>query len=725
MAPDGVRRIAATSWPWLGLALLLTSFYLLAVATENSARFGRLYSWLVLVNAVGLVGLSAVIAVNLLQLLKQYRRRVIGAHLTIRLVVMFVILAVAPVSAVYYFSLQFLHRGIESWFDVRVEVALEDALELSRAALNLRMRELLHSMKANARELQDIHDPLNAFTVEDIRARTGATEIALLGQNGRVIAASNTDPTVVVPKLPGEAILLQVRSGEPYVGLDPIGDAGLNLRVVVPVPVPGSTESHFLQAIFPVPARMSQLADSVQNAFADYNELAFLRGPLKRSFTLTLSLVLLMSLAFAVWAAFFSARRLTAPIRDLAEGTRAVADGDYSKQLPQPTHDELGQLVRSFNDMTQSIASARDAAARSQRQAEAQHAYLETLLSRLSSGVLGLDSDGIMRKVNAAAGQILGVDLTPYLGKPLATVDEASEVLSNFLAAMDGCLKGADEEWRAEITVMAPTGRKILMCRGACLAGEPGGHVIVFDDVTALIQAQRDAAWGEVARRLAHEIKNPLTPIQLSAERLRRRLLRELDGKDAEVVDRSTHTIVQQVEAMKEMVNAFSQYARPPQLELKEVDLNALIVEVSDLYRHDTTGPTPRLELDPASPRVHADPGRLRQVFHNLIKNANEALAHQGKAAGGEPLVVIATRQVSGHGAGFVEVEVRDKGPGIDEGLMTHLFEPYVTGKAKGTGLGLAITKKIVEEHGGIIRAQNLASGGASMTVLLPAAALA
>jgi nitrogen fixation/metabolism regulation signal transduction histidine kinase len=434
---------------------------------------------------------------------------------------------------------------------------------------------------------------------------------------------------------------------------------------------------------------------------------------------MTLSLVLALSLLSAVWAAFFSTRRLVAPIRDLAEGTRAVAAGDYDKRLPVSSNDELGFLVQSFNDMTRKIAQARDAVSMSRQQAESQRVYLMALLERLSSGVLTLDSQQHLRTANAAASQLLNTDLGAALGRTWEEIAAAHPHLAEFGGAIGRHLSApAQQDWREECVMTTPAGRQTLMCRGTLLPGADGAepdYLVVFDDVTALIQAQRDAAWGEVARRLAHEFKNPLTPIQLSAERLRHKYLKTMDAKDAEVLDRSTHTIVQQVEVMKDMVNSFAEYARNPQMQPRPMQLNQLVNEVLDLYRGGGAGAQFYVRLEPDLPLIEADPGRLRQLLHNLIKNSLEAMS--GKRGS---RIIVGTRSVLDHDTRFVELWVEDRGPGIPEEIMAQLFEPYVTTKPKGTGLGLAIVKKIVEEHGGTLTAENPKEGGACLKIRFP-----
>jgi len=681
MALAVIKRLSSGILPAAALfALLLLSLYLLSYATEQSDRFENLYEWMLLVNAAGLLVLATLIGVNLFRLVRQYRANVVGSRMTVRLFVMFVVLAVVPVSVVYYFSLQFLQRGIDSWFDVQVEKPLQDALALSQAALDLRKRELLAQTEELAEDLAEVTDDSAAMSLNDLRSRVDANELTLIGANSRIIAFTSAESTVVVPRGPSEEVMLQLRQGRSYVALEPVDESGLQIRVAVPVETTAG-DARYLQALYPVPQRLDTLAESVQSSYAQYKTLAFQRKPLKKSFLLSLSLVLLLSLLSAVWAAFFSTRRLVAPIRDLAEGTQAVAAGHYDKRLPPAGPDELGFLVRSFNQMTARIAEASAEAQRSQQQVEEQRAYLEAVLTNLSSGVLTLDRENVLRTANAAAGQILGIALEAYLGRPLVQIVAEHPHIKRLVEALAPHLAEGRSEWSEEVVLFAQSGRQVLMCRGTNLPGEGGGrgdHVIVFDDVTALVQAQRDAAWAEVARRLAHEIKNPLTPIQLSAERLRRKFLEHMSEHDAQILDRATHTIVQQVEAMKTMVNAFSEYARAPQIQLLPLDLNALIREVLDLYSDLTV----HLDLDEHSPRIEADSGRLRQLLHNLIKNSLEAMH------GTAPRIDISTRSVEEPSARYVELALRDYGPGFPEEAKGTLFEPYVTTKPKGTGLG-------------------------------------
>ncbi|MGB5261193.1 MAG: ATP-binding protein [Gammaproteobacteria bacterium] len=717
MATGTVRRIGFGIIPMLGLfALLLVSLYLMSDATHNSERFGQIYSVLLGINALGLLFLGLLVAANIITLVRQQRNKAVGARMTSRLVIMFVILSVVPVLVVYSFSLQSIQRGIDSWFDVSIEEGLDDALDLSRAALDVRLNEVLEVAVRIADEVSKAAPTTVPLTLYDMRVRAGAAEVTLIGADGRIVASSSAELTRLMPSQPPGEILLLLQNRQHYIGLDPVGEGGLFARALVPVlSARADGEIHTLQVLFEVSERFSTLADGVQSAYTRYNELSYLRRPLKFSYSLTLSIVLLLSLLAAIWAAFHSARRLVAPVRDLAEATRAVAEGDYSKRLSVASDDELGFLVRSFNDMTRRLARSRDQENRSKREIEGQRAYLEAVLASLSSGVISFGRDSVMRATNRRASESLGVDLRPFLGKDLSSLADDHPFLQPFVDVISRHRGEADASWREEILLHGKQGRLVLMCRGTALqtSGARGaGMVLVFDDITALIQAQRDAAWGEVARRLAHEIKNPLTPIQLSAERLRHRYLEHMAPEDAEILDRATRTIVNQVEAMKKMVNAFSEYARAPQINLKPMDLHEVILEVLDLYRSHEGEVDIRAQLDAQTPIMEGDAGRIRQLLHNLLKNSLEAVKQVSEAQ-----ILVATRVEHLPDMDLLALCVSDNGPGFDSNILANVFEPYVSTKPRGSGLGLAIVKKIVEEHGGYISAEPSEGSGARVVV--------
>lgn len=708
----GIAPLAALS---VVLALALA---MMAAATQNSALFGRVYTLLLIVNVAGIALLLLLLLLNLHALIVQRRARVLGSRLTLRLVGALSLIAIVPVFVVYLFSLQLLNKGIDSWFDVRIEQALHDALSLGRSTLDRLLEDLVRKTQAMALEIDGVRGR-EATVLNDLREHYDVFDATLIGADGRIVASTSHrglgDRAVLVPDRPREAILAHVRQGEVYANVDTTR-SGLQLRVVVPVGEREMGAGRVLQTLQPVGPRYSSLTDSVQSAFAEYEKLVYLRKSLKLGFTLTLTLVALFTLLLALWAALFFARRLVAPLRDLAEGTQAVAQGNYRKQIPVTSRDELGLLVQSFNDMTRKIHRAQMQIRRSQREAETQRTQLETVLTHLSSGVLSFDESLTLHMHNAAAAQILGVDLDTLVGRPLAALSQHEPALAPLVEAVAEHA-GRDGEWQREVT-LARAARRSIIVRGTRLPGlddKPAGLVLVFDDVTALIQAQRDAAWGEVARRLAHEIKNPLTPIQLSAERIRQKCLEVLNERPRETLDRATRTIIQQVEAMKTMVNEFSDYARPLAVQPEPFDLNLLVRDVVDLYEGKHRWVAIELALDPTIPMIQSDPRRLRQVMHNLILNADDALAGVD-----DPRLTVQTRCMKEADCRFIELSVRDNGGGFAPTVIDRVFEPYVTTKEKGTGLGLAIVKKIVEEHGGAVWVENLKPRGAAITVRLP-----
>lgn len=723
MAFTAIKRLFSGAKPIAVLfLLLLTSLGLLSDAMHSSTSLGKMYITLLVINVLAVILLVGLIIKNLYGLIYALRKRVTGSRLTARLVLLFAILTFIPVSIVYYFSLDFLKRGIDSWFDVRVENALNDALELSKSSLGLRMRELLRHTHSASGELSLVPDDLTPLKINDLRLLLGASELTLFGDKGQILASSSAEASRLVPSQFEEKIKIHLRDHNNYVQLETLADSDVYVvRVAVPVPSADPVgESRILQGIYNVPERINHLANSVKDSFTLYRELIYLREPLKTSFVFTLSLVLLLSLLMAIWVAFYFARRLVQPISDLVDGTQAVAGGDYQTRLPLPGRDELGFLVRSFNQMTQKIAQVTDEAQRSQQQLAEQHAYLEVVLTNLSSGVMTLDQERRLHTSNEAAAQILGIDLASYEGFALdkLSLDHPQTLL--FIDMIHAHLDDGDADWSEETTFFNTSGRQVLLCRGSFLPAsaestQHGGYIIVFDDITNLVQAQRNAAWGEVARRLAHEIKNPLTPIQLSAERLRHKYLHKMPPEDAELLDRSTHTIVQQVETLKEMVKAFSDYARMPILELEKLNLNNVINEVLDLYRDHSSTCHFDVSLDESAPQIEADDGRLRQLLHNLIKNALEAMHDQP-----EQVLRIQTVCKEKEACRFVELRIEDNGHGIPEEMLGQLFEPYVTSKVRGSGLGLAIVKKIIEEHGGMIWAENRENGGARIVIRLP-----
>ena len=703
-----------------GVGLALAALFLLTQTVQKSDDFDRLQGVILAINIAGGILLIALLIGNLARLLRDYRHNVPGTKLKARMVGMFVGLAVLPLLVVFYFSMQFINRGIDSWFSVQVEEGLDNALTLSRAALETQKRQNLFATQQVAKRLSRANDRQIIFELSMLRREAGASEMTLYGENNTVLATSTDSSTASLPKPLSEEVVLQMQQDRPFVSLESYGGGRVEVRTAVVFKHQGnrSQQVRVVQAHYPVTERLGRMINSVEKSYQEYQQLVFFREDLKDLLSLTLAFVLLLSLLAAIYGAFVLSRRLVAPIQDLVAGTRAVAMGDFDTRLPTPTRDEIGFLVSSFNDMTQRLATARREASVSQALVEAERTNLEVILARLSTGVLALETDLTIRTANQASSSILGVDLERRAGESLAKIAEENPLLEQFVDVARVHLDAGETEWREQIVLRGEVGRRVLTCACTTLPGDENhvaGYVIVFDDITALLQAQRDSAWGEVARRLAHEIKNPLTPIQLSAERMRRKYLHTMSDEDAQVLDRATHTIVQQVEAMKEMVNAFSDYARAPDMDFALFDIGKLAHEVVDLYRAQESGVEIVLTTDPTMPLIAADMGRVRQMLHNLIRNAVEAL--EG-TSDGRIDVHISAAEINE--VEIIQIKVEDNGPGFSTGSVNQVFDPYVTTKPKGTGLGLAIVKKLVEEHVGSIRASNRKDGGAMISIRLP-----
>jgi nitrogen fixation/metabolism regulation signal transduction histidine kinase len=711
----GVRGLTVVA-----IAAGLAALMLLAASVENSALFSRWQPWILLLTILGVVALMVLLTRKLWQLYRDYRDHAPGSRLTVRTVVMFGGLVIAPLLIVYLFSLDFINRGIDSWFRVEIKQGLNDALVLSRSALDLRLREQARRTESLARSLRELHGPELLQRLDEERRSIEAREIIVYDATGRAAALSSDTPMAQQPAPLPPDVALQVAAGRSYVSLNPQADGQYTIETAAPIAdaVSAHTTRRYLLINYQVPQALSALAEAVQHTSSQYGDLSAVREPLKISFRLTLTLVVLLTLLAAVYGAVFSAQRLTRPVQDLIAGTRAVGKGDFDTRLPLPSRDEMGFLVHSFNDMTKRLRRASEEAKRSRQAVERERERLSIILSRLSTGVIVTDRALHLHSANQSAATILGGDFVAATAAAnLAQFAAGNPRFSKFLDELRGRLESGWDEWREQLILPGEAGERVLLwaCTPLPDEREHGGVVIVFDDITALLAAQRDAAWGEVARRLAHEIKNPLTPIQLSAERLRRKLLGAMNAEDAQVLERATHTIVQQVDAMKQMVNAFSEYARAPDMRLAHFSLNQLVTEVAELYRLQDPAAEIRLDLDPTLPEINADRGRMRQLLANLITNGIEALA--GVADG---CVELSTRQQRAEGTLTAVICVADNGPGFRKEMLGRLFDPYVTGKPRGTGLGLAIVKRIVEEHGGRIEAENRPEGGAKILVLLP-----
>ena len=691
----------------IALILLLGAvmLYLLSTASANTPLFATDVRLLLSLGVVIVLGLAGVVGYQLLALRRRLRARLFGSKLTLRLVLLFALVAVLPGALVYAVSVQFLSKSIESWFNVRVDKALDAGLSLARTALDNLQRDLGRKAEAMAVDLSDVPPARLVSTLERLREQAALQEVAVFGTDGSVVAFSGNEQAALMPLTLPPAAVRQILLQQSYRSVEQGGSDNLLLRAVVPVnPAGGHTQA--LQLVQAVAASMARDMSTVQSMYQDYQELSLARGGLKRLYGLSLTLALLLALLTSLVLAVLFSERLTAPLVLLAAGTRAIAQGDFSLRHPVRSHDELGVLTESFNTMTRQLADARATALRNHEEVQAARAYLETVLAKLSAGVLSFDADHRLRSTNPSASEILRCNLERLVGVALEDWPARQPDLAGFVDGMREALQpGRAQTWDKQLELS--DGGKVLLLRGSGLA--EGGAVIVFDDITRLLQAQRYAAWGEVARRLAHEIKNPLTPIQLSAERLEHRLADKLESQDAQVLVRSTQTIVKQVAQLKGMVDAFSQYARTPEMQLQPLDLNQLVREVLVLY--DTQRLGMQFDLADKLPCVMGDPARLRQVIHNLLQNAEQATADRER-----PQIQVRTEHMNNTAV----LRVVDNGGGFPPDILGRAFEPYVTTKAKGTGLGLAIVKKIIEEHQGNIEVANVRDGGAQVSLWLP-----
>jgi nitrogen fixation/metabolism regulation signal transduction histidine kinase len=704
------RRV---QWVLLAAASLSAiALFLLATASANTQLFAQSYDTLLVLN-FALVGvLFAIVLWQLALLRRNLRRGVFGSRLAVRLVSLFALVAVLPGALVYAVSVQFLGRSIESWFDVRVDRALEGGLNVGRAALDSLLKDTGDKARRIGDALADATLPQGA-ALSRAAEQAGASEAALYSATGSVLAVGGVGQSTAPLEPPPAQALRRARLQQTTAEITQRGDA-LLLRVVVPVNSADRLDPlKVLQVVEPVPRSLAQEVEKVQAGWRDYQEIVFSRAALKRLYVWTLTLTVLLALFSALGLAIVLSQKFSAPLGLLAEGTRAVAEGDFTRRQPVVSRDELGVLTESFNAMTAQLADAHARNEESRRAIETTRAYLESILANLSAGVLAFDDQYRLRTANPSAAVVLQQPLADLTGMPLPEWGRHLPAIAPFAeTVLDGFRASREGSWQKESTLSVGNQNRTLLMRGTRLPGAPvPGYVVVFDDVSELLQAQRDAAWAEVARRLAHEIKNPLTPIQLSAERLAVKLEGRVEGADAETLKRGTSTIVNQVQAMKQMVDDFAIYARTPRPgQMQAVDLAALLLDVLALY--DNLRPHTALSLPDTPVVIHGEPTRLRQVFHNLLQNAIDA-----QSAAVEPRYAISLDVADGE----ARLTVDDAGEGFPEELMQRAFEPYVTTKTKGTGLGLAIVKKIVDEHGGRVQISNLARG-ARVTLAFPLA---
>jgi len=703
-----MRRLLVIGGSLAGAFGAIVWFLLLISTSADTAIFERHYPVLIGMNILIALALLGLVGWQLRLLWLEHRAQIFGSRLKLRLMAMFGLMAVFPGALVYGVSVQFVTRSIESWFDVRVEKALEAGLDLGRTSLDSLLADLSTKGKNMALELSSVPENGRRTALIRLREQNSVQTASLFSAGGQLLASANADLSDLMPRLPSPAQLKQARSARQLSWVDSDGKKMI-LRVLVPVSGFGVFEEpRILQLTQLVPEALGANAEAVQAVYRDYQELQLARTGLTRIYALTLTLTLLVALFGAFALAFIMARRLSAPLSILAEGTRAVAQGDFSPRQAVYSRDELGILTQSFNRMTAQLEEARLETERHRAEVESARAYLESILANLSAGVLVFDRQFFLRTVNEGALNILGDNFEGLIGEEIQKWPRQS-VLGQFIAEHFAMLE--DTEWQGQLELDCPNGMpQILLLRGSRLPETSGGgDVVVFDDMTRIVAAQRSAAWGEVARRLAHEIKNPLTPIQLSAERLQHKLADKLTNSDADMLKRGTQTIINQVRAMKHMVDDFRDYARLPAPELAPLDINALIHEVLGLY--ETSEAEIETTLAGDLPPIIGDATQLRQVIHNLLRNSEDAM--EGRE---NPRIEISTEQRGR----MVRLLMVDNGPGFPPELLARVFEPYITTKAKGTGLGLPIVKKIIDEHHGTITINNAQPGGAEIDIRLP-----
>lgn len=738
--PD--RRVSRGVWivslaATIAAALVLT--FLLAIATNNREFYERHYTWLLWINVVIATVLVGVIAVGAVRLATRVLRGRFGSRLLLRLAAIFGVVAVLPGALVYTVSYQFVSRSIESWFDVRVEGALEAGLNLGRGTLDTLVNDLAAKTRVAAERLAEAPERQQPLALERLREQLTAQDVTVLGASGQVLSSAGAT-AVLTPERPGLVLLRQARTARVTTQIEGLDDDGAatrtpeapsadpappRVRVIALIPSAGfslSREDRYLVVSQLLPATLAANALAVQSAYREYQQRSLAREGLRRMYIGTLTLTLILAVFGAMLLAVTFGNRLARPLLLLADGVREVARGDLSPKPVFASGDELGGLTRSFADMTQQLADARGLVEQSVAELETARGKLQAILDNMSAGVIVFDRERRIDSVNAGATRILRAPLSAYLGRALGDVPG----LEGFDAALRQRFEqiersaelGERDHWQdaVELTTAPERDALTLLLRGAPLpAGGQGGaaRLVVFDDITELVSAQRAEAWGEVARRLAHEIKNPLTPIQLSAERIQHRLEAKLEAPDQQMLAKSVTTIVNQVQAMKQLVNEFRDYARLPAAQLAPLDLNALVLEVLGLYGEVQESGRLQTELAEGLPRIQGDATQLRQVVHNLVQNALDAVAE--RADGQVRLRTEGARNEQGQWRA-VRLVVADNGPGFSERILKRAFEPYVTTKTKGTGLGLAVVKKIADEHGARVRLSNLAGEGSTDT---------
>ena len=741
------RRALPIAMAVIGTFALLL-LVLLSIASSNTEFFDNYFIWLYAANVAIGIGLTLVILTLVITIAVRWHQGRFGTRLVAKLAMIFALVGVVPGLILYGVSLQFVSRSIETWFDVKVESALESGLELGRVTLRVAQEEILAEGNYIAEQIVQAppgatSDQVGAMVMK-IRNQFGIQEVSLFNMQRNLILTSELRSKKYLPA-PSADVIAEAfkKKGITFLDQTEIDGGQLSYRVRAIVPIVRKKHSpskldagkevddkYFLQLVRFIPTPLAKNIVAVESAYSDYQEKSLGRTGLRKMFVGTLTLTLFFALFVAVTLALILGRQLARPLLMLLKGTQAVAQGDLSPKPELDTGDELGMLTRQFNVMTRQLADTRTSLQESK-------SFLETVLGSLTAGVCIFDKHFNVVSSNAGADRIFGQDLTQIDGRPLSdnpSLIEFEQAIKEGFSTMKLAVAGDSGQPSEDVNKLAPVWQKqiqlhstnefdnepgvTLFVRGTELTSDL--RMVVFDDITDVVSAQRSIAWSEVARRLAHEIKNPLTPIQLSAERLQHKLAGKLSPEQEEMMNRSTETIIGQVQAMKEMVNDFRDFAKTPSPQLKSVSINTLTQEILGLYE----GSPIETQLDPRCENIMGDPTQLRQIIHNLLQNAQDATL-EGKHQG-EPVKVktesVPYGELNGVEQNAVRLTISDSGLGFPAKILARAFEPYVTTKSKGTGLGLAVVKKIVDDHGAKIEVRNRLQGeeviGAQVSIL-------
>ncbi|MFN6996870.1 MAG: ATP-binding protein [Aquincola tertiaricarbonis] len=727
-------------WAWLvslvafvGVALVLS--FVLALTTDSRIFYERNFVWLFWVNVTVAAMLALVVLLAALRLVVRLRRGKFGSRLLFKLAGIFALVGVVPGVLIYTVSYQFVSRSIEAWFDAKVEGALDAGLNLGRSTLDALVVDLGNRTRAAADRMAETRLQPDTLQLERLREQLGAEQVALLNGSGQsLVAAGGTAGASIAPERPTAQQIRQarlLRAASQLEGLDdePTPGAAPRARVRALALVPNNDitlagEDRFLLVVQAVPTSLATNALAVQSAYREYQQRALSRDGLRKMYIGTLTLALILAVFGAVLLAGLLGTQLARPLLLLAEGVKQVAQGDLTAKPVSSASDELGGLTRSFADMTEQLGQAREQVQRGVAQLESARTHLQTILDSLTAGVVVFDRERRIESVNPGATRIMKLPLSAHVGQRLEQVPGleafAMSVWQRFELHRSSPEAGERDHWQDSFDLVPTVPERdtlTLLVRGAVLPND--ARLMVFDDITDVVSAQRSAAWAEVARRLAHEIKNPLTPIQLSAERLQHKLESKLEGTDQAMLVRSVGTIVAQVQAMKQLVNEFRDYARLPAAKLGPLNINELVGEVLALY--GAQAEQGRLTAHCASglPAIIGDASQLRQVVHNLVQNALDAV---DEAADGHVDVVTEAVRNDNGDVRAVRLKVLDNGPGFADKVLKRAFEPYVTTKSKGTGLGLAVVKKIADEHGARVRIGNRTDAVAGLSELAQSA---